>query len=133
MKSSLFKALRIVFWKTRVDPNFNRMGVCLLLAVVLCASSCLPRTEGLVIREIDEFAFGQTTTIVNDEPDLTTSAPLVCGAPENFLHGNFTPYDYSVVLGMLVISLGIGKFQKFLIDLNCNCLVSRRRLLRILR
>lgn len=87
--------------------------VYLLLAVGLCATSFLPRTEGLALKEFDEFVIGQTTTMADDEFDLTTVAPIACGAPENFLQGNFTPYDYSVVLGMLVISLGIGKVLTF--------------------
>lgn len=37
-----------------------------------------------------------------------------CGAPENRHIGTFTLYDYSIVIGMLVISLGIGVFYGFL-------------------
>lgn len=37
-----------------------------------------------------------------------------CGAPENRNIGTFTLYDYSIVIGMLVISLGIGVFYGFL-------------------
>lgn len=40
---------------------------------------------------------------------------IECGSPENFLHGTFTLYDYSVVLGMLVISLGIGMLIFFIL------------------
>lgn len=39
----------------------------------------------------------------------TKSLPLVCGGPENFVSGTFTAWDYSVVLSMLIISIGIGK------------------------
>lgn len=92
-----------------INKQLPDVVVCLLLAVALCAFGCLPGTAGYALDEIDEFAIGQTTTIANDDLDLTTKDPLICGAPENFLQGNFTAYDYSVVLGMLVISLGIGK------------------------
>lgn len=37
----------------------------------------------------------------------------LCGAPENRQIGTFTAYDYSIVLGMLIISLGIGVFYGF--------------------
>lgn len=43
-----------------------------------------------------------------------------CGGPENRHIGTFTPYDYSVVLGMLVISLGIGVFYGFLDKSSTN-------------
>lgn len=36
-----------------------------------------------------------------------------CGSPENRHVGSFTVYDYSIVIGMLVISLGIGVFYGF--------------------
>lgn len=36
-----------------------------------------------------------------------------CGSEENRHIGNFTIYDYSIVIGMLVISLGIGVFYGF--------------------
>lgn len=39
---------------------------------------------------------------------------IECGAPENRHGGAFTIYDYIVVIGMLVISLGIGVFYGFL-------------------
>lgn len=39
---------------------------------------------------------------------------IQCGAPENRQIGTFTLYDYSIVIGMLVISLGIGVFYGFL-------------------
>lgn len=38
---------------------------------------------------------------------------LECGSEENRHVGTFTLYDYSIVLGMLVISLGIGVFYGF--------------------
>ncbi|KAJ6633155.1 Sodium-coupled monocarboxylate transporter 1, partial [Pseudolycoriella hygida] len=40
--------------------------------------------------------------------------PILCGAPENRHIGTFTVYDYSIVIGMLIISLGIGVFYGFL-------------------
>lgn len=39
--------------------------------------------------------------------------PFECGDIKNRHVGNFTVYDYSIVLGMLVISLGIGVFYGF--------------------
>lgn len=45
---------------------------------------------------------------------------LQCGAPENRQVGTFTLYDYSIVLGMLVISLGIGVFYGFLDKSSSN-------------
>lgn len=39
--------------------------------------------------------------------------PFECGAPENRHVGSFSLYDYSIVLTMLVISLGIGVFYGF--------------------
>lgn len=91
--------------------------VCVLLAIGLCALGWLPPTEGLALKEIDEFAIGQTTTIASEELEATTASPVECG-PANFLQGNFTLYDYSVVLGMLVISLGIGMFKQFVIPIS---------------
>lgn len=38
---------------------------------------------------------------------------IQCGTKENRHVGTFTLYDYSIVLGMLVISLGIGVFYGF--------------------
>lgn len=37
-----------------------------------------------------------------------------CGSKENRHIGDFTIYDYSIVIGMLVISLGIGVFYGFI-------------------
>ncbi|XP_037043757.1 sodium-coupled monocarboxylate transporter 1-like [Bradysia coprophila] len=45
---------------------------------------------------------------------------LQCGAPENRHIGTFTLYDYSIVLGMLVISLGIGVFYGFMDKSSSN-------------
>lgn len=38
---------------------------------------------------------------------------IQCGTEDNRHQGTFTLYDYSIVLGMLVISLGIGVFYGF--------------------
>lgn len=61
----------------------------------------------------------EPTTILLDIP--TTLMPSVhslqkdieCGTEANRHIGTFTIYDYSVVIGMLVISLGIGVFYGF--------------------
>lgn len=98
---------RMFVIKQKLVPD---SATCLLLMIAII-SCLLPRTKGFAIKEFDEFAIGQTTTIDNVKSNLTAPAPIVCGAPENFLQGNFTLYDYSVVLGMLVISLGIGKIN----------------------
>lgn len=45
---------------------------------------------------------------------------IQCGTPENRHIGTFTLYDYSIVIGMLVISLGIGVFYGFLDKKSSN-------------
>lgn len=71
--------------------------VCVILSVWLFTiASALPDNE----------------TDISDFPLMEAELPI-CGAPENFKQGTFTPYDYSVVLLMLVISLGIGIFYGF--------------------
>lgn len=45
---------------------------------------------------------------------------IQCGSPENRHIGTFTLYDYSIVIGMLVISLGIGVFYGFLDKKSSN-------------
>lgn len=47
------------------------------------------------------------------DPNIPHSGPLECGDEQNRHIGTFTAYDYSIVLGMLVISLGIGVFYGF--------------------
>lgn len=49
------------------------------------------------------------------QTDSVTSHKLhfECGTEENRHVGKFTYYDYSIVIGMLVISLGIGVFYGF--------------------
>lgn len=59
-------------------------------------------------------ALPDNETDISDFPRMEAEVELpICGAPENFKQGTFTPYDYSVVLLMLVISLGIGIFYGF--------------------
>lgn len=53
-------------------------------------------------------AFYRSATTSNSRKDLHE-----CGSDENRHIGNFTLYDYSIVIGMLVISLGIGVFYGF--------------------
>lgn len=71
--------------------------------ILLCAIICACCLLHFVAAGNDE------TTMDEMFPSTTTASPIECGAPENFRQGTFTLYDYSVVLGMLVISLGIGK------------------------
>lgn len=52
--------------------------------------------------------------------ESTTNAPLQCGDPGNFLSGTFTGWDYSVVMGMLIISIGIGVFYGFFDKASAN-------------
>lgn len=59
-------------------------------------------------------ASSDNDTDISDLPLIGPDVELLsCGAPENFRQGTFTLYDYSVVLLMLVISLGIGIFYGF--------------------
>lgn len=59
-------------------------------------------------------ASSDNDTDVSDFPLMEAVMELpICGAPENFRQGAFTLYDYSVVLFMLVISLGIGIFYGY--------------------
>lgn len=53
-----------------------------------------------------------TTTTVNGGSESQTKQNE-CGSPDNVHIGSFTFYDYSVVIAMLVISLGIGVFYGF--------------------
>lgn len=46
---------------------------------------------------------------MNDEQSWLAYDAVECGSDENVQVGSFTVYDYAVVIGMLVISLGIGK------------------------
>lgn len=68
-----------------------------------------------------------TTTMVPETID-TEAAALECGAAGNFLNGTFTGWDYSVVLGMLIISIGIGK-QTLSICTNDICLTRTNHML----
>lgn len=52
-----------------------------------------------------------TAPVSWSEAYLSDDDRVQCGSPENFLSGVFTAYDYSVVLSMLIISLGIGMLQ----------------------
>lgn len=45
--------------------------------------------------------------------NIRSSAQHECGSEENRHIGSFSLYDYSIVLGMLVVSLGIGVFYGF--------------------
>lgn len=92
-----------------------RNNLCLLttigVAVTLAASV---QAFALKHHGDDEFALGQVSTVqvpLSTETTATQS-PLECGAPENFLSGTFTAWDYSVVLGMLIISIGIGDYDE---------------------
>lgn len=49
----------------------------------------------------------------NSTSSLDDQGPFECGDVKNRHVGSFTIYDYSIVLGMLVISLGIGIFYGF--------------------
>ncbi len=75
-----------------------------LLIIFLTKVSGSPNTENV------------TEVIVNlDETHLYSEHDrLECGAEENRHIGTFTLYDYSIVIGMLVISLGIGVFYGFM-------------------
>lgn len=52
----------------------------------------------------------ESTTIFGKH---TSKKQFECGTEENRHIGSFTLYDYSIVLGMLIISLGIGVFYGF--------------------
>lgn len=59
-------------------------------------------------------ASSDNETDISDFPLMDADLILpICGTPDNFRQGTFTLYDYSVVLCMLVISLGIGIFYGF--------------------
>lgn len=47
------------------------------------------------------------------KPGQESHERFECGSEGNRHIGNFTLYDYSIVVGMLVISLGIGVFYGF--------------------
>lgn len=79
-----------------------------LIAVGLCATGCIPRASGYALKELGNYAIAQPTEGTNGLDNLSPK-PLECRSEEMYLHGTFTPYDYSVVMAMLVISLGIGK------------------------
>lgn len=52
-----------------------------------------------------------STTASNDTAELKHR--VECGSEKNRHVGSFTAYDYSVLIGMLAISLGIGVFYGF--------------------
>lgn len=55
----------------------------------------------------------QVISCVMAENATSNDGPFECGDERNRHVGSFTIYDYSIVLGMLVISLGIGVFYGF--------------------
>lgn len=89
---------------------YTRCSLAICVAVILVANV---QSFALKHHGHDEFALGQVSTTqlpVSTEP-AAVPEPLECGAPENFLSGTFTAWDYSVVLGMLIISIGIGNYD----------------------
>lgn len=90
--------------------QLSTLHVCVLLASVASASALALKQHRNVHH--DEHALGQVDTDVSTTI-ATASEPLQCGAPGNFLSGTFTGWDYAVVLGMLLISIGIGVFYGF--------------------
>lgn len=76
----------------------------LILLVVLLAKNTSANTENATDGIID----------LNESFLYSEHDRLQCGTPENQHIGTFTLYDYSIVIGMLVISLGIGVFYGFL-------------------
>lgn len=85
-------------------------------SLAICAAvSLIASVQSFALKHLenDEFALGQVLTTqlpLSTEP-AAAQEPLMCGAPENFLSGTFTAWDYSVVLGMLIISIGIGNYE----------------------
>lgn len=85
-----------------------RIGTFVLLAFAAGVNA-------FALKEYDEYALHGGKVTIDALPTRfgAEAARLECGAPENFLSGTFTGWDYSVVLGMLIISIGIGIFYGF--------------------
>lgn len=80
-------------------------------------SACLTPTIIFIILLAKASAKTENISEVRIELDqsflYTEHDRIQCGTPENHHIGTFTLYDYSIVLGMLIISLGIGVFYGF--------------------
>ena len=96
---NLFGVLLIAFAMT---PYFILSIDCLSADKLLLLQSSYPKPA----TESDDY---QNLYNVQLKPllDINTGTPE-CGSENNPQKGNFTPYDYSLVIAMLVISLGIG-------------------------
>ncbi|XP_055688291.1 sodium-coupled monocarboxylate transporter 2-like [Lutzomyia longipalpis] len=96
--------------------------MCLCLAVAAPPDENLPTTRETTFQdtttELLSKGLDTTTGLFSTELlDTTTNPPEnewpECGSPEMVKHSDFTVWDYSVVIGMLVVSLGIGVFYGF--------------------
>lgn len=97
-----------------------RLWAAIFVVVLWCA---VKKSDGSInpnktnkdatVVDIDLLLVEKYISVTTFDPIISTDQydgnRLYCGTVENRHVGKFTAYDYTVLLGMLVISLGIGK------------------------
>lgn len=84
---------------------FGRLTLIITLSVIASVHSASAPTPIKSHRLVDEISIARSSIITNTDGDLEE-----CGSEAA---GSFTPYDYTIVIGMLVISIGIGVFYGY--------------------